>query len=198
MTWAPMPFGDARCVVAGHAAADDDDFRGCDAGDAAHQDAAAAVAAHHVIGADLGRQSSGDLTHRGEQRQCAVGGLDGFVGDRCGARREQGVGARLGRREVQVGEERLALAQPRVLGLDRLLDLQQQLGLGPHLVGAVDQLSAGPLEVGIGDRRTLARTGLDDHLVTAVDQLGDARGGDGDSVLVVLDLGRDSDAHDGS
>ena len=94
--------------------------------------------------------------------------------------------------------ERLALPQPRVLGLDRLLDLQQQLRLFPHLIGAVEQLSAGPFEVGIGDRRTLARTGLDDHLVTAVNQLGDARGGDGDSVFVVLDLGRDSDAHDGS
>ena len=88
------------------------------------------------------------------------------------------------------------LRSRRVLGLDRLLDLQQQLGLGPHFVGAVDQLGTGPLEIGIGDRRTLAGAGLDEHLVATVDQLGDTRRGDGDSVLVVLDFGRDSDAHD--
>ncbi len=168
-------------VVAGHAAADDDDLGRGDAGHAAHQDAAAAVAAHQVIGADLGRQSAGDLAHRGQQRQRAVGGLHGLVGDRRGARRQQRVGARLGRRQVQVGEQRLALAQPRVLGLDRLLDLEQQVGLGPHLVGGVDHLGAGGLEVGVGDRRTVAGAGLDDHLVAAVGQLGDAGRGDGDA-----------------
>jgi hypothetical protein len=43
---------------------------------------------------------------------------------------------------VQVGEQRLALAHPGVFGLDRLLDLQQQVGLGPHLVRALDDLRA--------------------------------------------------------
>ena len=99
---------------------------------------------------------------------------------------------------MQIGEQRLAVAHAVVFGLDRLLDLQQQLRLGPHLVGAADQLGAYPLEVGVGDRRTLTRAGLDDHLVAAVDQLGHTGRGDGDSILVVLDLGRDSDAHDGS
>ena len=85
-----------------------------------------------------------------------------------------------------------------VLGLDGLLDLQQQIGFGPHLVDAVDHLGAGPLEVGIGDRGSFARAGLDEHLMAAVDQLGHTRRGDGDSELVVLDLGRDADAHDDS
>jgi len=40
-----------------------------------------------------------------------------------------------GRGEVQVGEERLVLAQPVVLLGDRLLDLQHQVGGGPDLVG---------------------------------------------------------------
>ncbi len=99
---------------------------------------------------------------------------------------------------MQIGEQRLALAHARVLGLDRLLDLQQKFGLGPHLVGAVDHLSAGGLEVAVGDRRTLAGAGLNQHLVTAVGQFGHACRGDGDAVLVVLDLGRDADAHDRS
>ena len=99
-------------------------------------------------------------------------------------------------RQVQVGEERLALAHPAVLGLDGLLDLEQQIGLGPHLVGGVDDLRAGGLEVAVGDRRAVACAGLDEHVVTAAGQLGDTGRGDGDPVLVVLDLGRDSDAHD--
>ena len=99
---------------------------------------------------------------------------------------------------MQVGEQGLALAHARVLGLDRLLDLEQQFGLCPHLVDAVDHLRAGALEVGVGDRRTLAGTGLNEHLMAAVDQLGDAGRGDGNTELVVLDLGRDADAHDRS
>ena len=190
--------GDGGGVVAGHTATDHDDLGRSDAGDAAHEHAATTLGTHQVVGTDLGGQPAGDLAHRGQQRQRAVGGLHGFVGDRRGTRPEQGIGARLGRRKVQVGEERLALAQSRVLGLDRLLDLQQQLRLGPHFVGGVDQLGTDPLEIGIGDRRTLAGAGLDEHLVATADQLGDTRGGDGDSVLVVLDFGRDSDAHDGS
>ena len=39
---------------------------------------------------------------------------------------------------MQVGEERLPAPQPVVLLLDRLLDLEQQVGVGPHVVGAVD------------------------------------------------------------
>ncbi len=99
---------------------------------------------------------------------------------------------------MQIGEQRLALAHAAVLGLDRLLDLQQQIGLGPHLVDAVDHLGAGPLEVGVGDRRAVACAGLNEHLVAAVDQFGHTGRGDGNSILVVLDLGRDADAHDRS
>ena len=190
--------GDAGGVVAGDAAADDDDLGGGHAGHAAHQDAAAAVAAHQVVGADLRGQPARDLAHGGQQWQRAVGGLHGFIGDRRGAGGQQRVGARLGGGQVQIGEQRLALAHAGVLGLDRLLDLQQQIGLGPHLVDAVDHLGAGALEVGVGDRGALARAGLNEHLVAAVDQLGHTGRGDGDSKLVVLDLGRDADAHDRS
>ena len=99
---------------------------------------------------------------------------------------------------MQIGEHRLALAHAAVLGLDRLLDLQQQIGLGPHLFGGVDHFGAGGLEIVVGDGRTVTRAGLDDHLVAATGQLGHAGRGDGNSELVVLDLGRDSDAHDRS
>ena len=190
--------GDAGGVVARGAAADHHDIGRGDTGHAAHQHAAAALRAHQVVRADLGRQPARDLAHRGQQRQRAVGGLDGLIGDRRGARGQQRVGAGLGGRQMQVGEQRLALAHAAVLGLDRLLDLQQQVGLGPHLFGGVDHLGAGRLEIAIGDGRAVTGAGLDDHLVAATDQLGHAGRGDGDAELVVLDLGRDSDAHDRS
>ena len=63
------PRGDARRVVAGGTATDDHHVRGGHPWYAAHQDASAAVAAHQVIRPDLGRQPSGDLTHRGQERK---------------------------------------------------------------------------------------------------------------------------------
>ncbi|GAA3497033.1 hypothetical protein GCM10019016_041340 [Streptomyces prasinosporus] len=111
--------GDLRGVPAGDAGADDDRAAGQHAGDAAGQHAAAAVGAHQVVGADLGGEPARDLGHRGEQRQRAVGQLDGLVGDGGGAGLQQGVRALLGRGQVQVGEERLVLAQAVVLLRDR-------------------------------------------------------------------------------
>ena len=84
---------------------------GAHTGDAAHEDAAAAALAHQVVRAGLRGDSSGDLAHRGEQREGAVGGGDGLVGDGGGPRRQQRVGAVLGGGEVQVGEQHLILAQ---------------------------------------------------------------------------------------
>jgi hypothetical protein len=46
------------------------------------------------------------------------------------------------------------------------------------------------------NRGSFAGAGLDDDVVAAANQLGDPSGGDGDAVFVVLDLGRDADAHD--
>ena len=55
---------------------------------------------------------------------------------------DQLLGQRLGRGEVQVGEERLPLAHPVVLLLDRLLDLEDQVAGGPHVVGGRQDLRA--------------------------------------------------------
>ena len=73
-------------------------FAGAHAGDAAEQDAAAAVGAHQVVRADLRGEPAGDLAHRGEQRQRAVGELHGLVRDAGGPGVEQRVGARPRRR----------------------------------------------------------------------------------------------------
>ena len=97
---------------------------------------------------------------------------------------------------MQVGEQDLAAPQAVVLGRHRFLDLEQQVGVGPHLLGGAEQLGAGRLEIRVGDRRALAGAGLDQHLVAAVGQRGDAGRGDGHPEFVVLGLGRNADSHD--
>ncbi len=78
---------------------------------------------------------------------------------------------------------------------DRLLDLEQQLGLGPDLVGGVEDLGARGEELLVGDRRAQARTTLDDDVVPAAGELVDAGRRHRDAVLVVLDLTGYPDAH---
>ncbi len=101
---------------------------------------------------------------------------------------------RLGR-EMQVGEQRLALAQqPDLDGLG-LLDLQHELGLGEHGLGVGHDLRALRREVRVLERAAQPRTGLHQHLVPARAQLAHPRGGDRHAVLVGLHLGRDADPH---
>ena len=68
----------------------------------------------------------------------------------------------------------------RILGRHRFLDLEQQVSIGPHLVGGADQLGARRFEVRVGDCRAFPGAGLDQHLVAAMSQCGDAGRGDGD------------------
>ena len=68
-------------IGADDAAAEDGHVRRRDAGDAAEQNAAAAVGTLQILRADLHGHASGDFAHGGEQRQRAVALDDGFVGD---------------------------------------------------------------------------------------------------------------------
>ena len=98
---------------------------------------------------------------------------------------------------MEVGEEREPLAKPAVLARDRLLDLEQQLARGPHLldrrdprahalVGRVGERAPGPGAV--FDRRPRGRCWISSS----------APGGrQRDAVLVRLDLLRDADPHGG-
>ena len=112
-------------VVADHPASDHEHASGCDARDAAEQDPAAALRLLQVVGARLRREPPGDLAHRREQRKGAAIGLDRLVGDRGDPRFDERARQRLVGGDVEVREEREPLAQARVLGRDRLLDLEQ-------------------------------------------------------------------------
>ena len=121
-------------VVPDDAAADHDHLAGADARDATEQEPAAAERLLEEVRAGLRGEAACDLAHRREQGQLSLLGLDGLVGDCTDAARDQGVGERTVRREVEVGEQDEPLAQVPILGGDRLLDLQQELGLAPDLV----------------------------------------------------------------
>ena len=53
---------------------------------------------------------------------------------------------------MEVGEECLTSAHPTVLGLDGLLDFEEQVCIGPDLVGAADYLRARRFVIRIADR----------------------------------------------
>ena len=96
---------------------------------------------------------------------------------------------------MQVGEQHLVLAHPGVLLGDGLLDLADQIRLGPHVVGRSEDLRSRGDEVVIRDRRTGTGVLLHHDGMAADGELVHAGGRDGDAVLVVLDLARDPDSH---
>ena len=105
------PERDDRRVVADDSAAEDDDMAGLNARRAREQDAATAERLLEEVRRRLGRESSRDLAHRGEQRQPVVVRLDGLVGNGRDAAVHQGLRERLVGGDVEVGEEHEPVAQ---------------------------------------------------------------------------------------
>ncbi len=165
------------------------------AGDAAHEHAAAAERLLQVRRADLCGHAAGDLGHRGEQRQRAVGKLDRLVGDAHGAGAEEAHGLLVVGGEVQVGVEDLAGAQPLDLDRLRLLDLDDHVGASEDLVGGVDELGTGGDVLGVGERGAVAGGLLDENRVAVRDELARAARRHADAELVVLDLLGHSNDH---
>ena len=61
-------------------------------------------------------------------------------------------------------------AHPVVLLLDRLLDLEDEVGLGPYVVGACEYASASRLELVVGDRRSQPGAPLHRNVVPVPDR----------------------------
>ena len=108
--------------------AEDGDPGGRDARGATQEQARPAGWVHEVVTCGVRGQSSGYLAHRLEKRQFAAVVDDRFVGDGGDATLEERLGQRAIGGQVQVGEQDGLLAQPVVLGGNRLLDLDHQLG----------------------------------------------------------------------
>jgi hypothetical protein len=79
--------------------------------------------------------------------------------------------------------------------LDRLLDLEDEVGLGPYGIGAFEYASASRLELVVGNRRSQPGGALHCNVVPVPAELVHSRGSDGNPVFVVLDLGRNADPH---
>ena len=185
---------DARRVDPHRARAQHHDVAGGHPGHAGQQDAAAAARLGEEERALLHRQAAGHLAHRGEQGQRAVGALHRLVGDRDDARglerpRQLGRGG-----QVQVGEEELARAHARVLLRQRLLHLEDQLGLAPHLLDRRERRSLARVLL-VADAAAEPGAALDDHAVLALDEGAGAGRGQRHALLAGLDLARHPDDH---
>ena len=147
-----------------------------------------------VEGALLDGQPPGHFAHRREEREAPVRALDGLVGegDRVGL--AEGVGQIGHGGEVEEREEDLVGAKPAVLDRDRLLHLEDEIGLRPHQGGgAQDGADRGVLLVADPAPDTGSR--LHEHPVAVPHEGLGAGGGEGDPLLARLDLARDSDDH---
>jgi hypothetical protein len=82
-----------------------------------------------------------------------------------------------------------------VLRRDGFLHLENELALGPDIIGDTDDLSASGDVVVVRDRRAKARLLLHNHAVAMTDELVDTCRGDCHPVLMILDLARDADLH---
>jgi hypothetical protein len=141
-----------------------------DAGNAAEEDPPSALGLLEVVRSRLRRQAARDLAHGREQGERAAIRLHGLVRDRGDSGVDERARERLVGGDVEVREERETLSQTRVLGSDRLLDLQQEVGARPDLVDRGDGRSRALVRfVREGTADPGAR--LDDYLMPAEDEL---------------------------
>jgi hypothetical protein len=147
------------------------------------------------MGGDLDGHLAGDLAHGSEERERAVGEFDRLVGDGGDALGEQGVGEGLLGGEVEVGEEEEVGAEEGIFGGEGLLDFEDEVGGAPDVGGVGEQGGAGGEIFSVGEAAAVAGVGLDEEAVAGGDEGVDAAGGEGNPVLLVLDLFRDSNDH---
>src|SRR5262249_11361764 len=96
--------------------------------------------------------------------------------------------------QMQIGEERLAVANARHLLGQRLLDLEDELGLTPQLRD-VDKLGARRGKFFVSEAASRAGSRLPEDAVARVGEGSGACGGEGDPLLADLDLLRHTDDH---
>ena len=190
----PEPDGGLERVQADRARSEDDQVAGRHAGDAREEDPAAAVGLAEVVGALLDGQAPGDLAHRRQERQAPVRPLHRLVGEGDHVRPAEDLGQRRRGGEVEVGEEDLARAEPRVFGVHRLLDLQDELRLAPDLLDA-GQPGSDRAVVLVADPAAGPGSPLQQDPVAGLGEGADARRRQRDALLARLDLAGDTDDH---
>ena len=89
---------------------------------------------------------------------------------------------------MEVREDYLTLTHARPLGSDRLFDLHDHLGLGPYLVGRVENRRTGIHVEVVGEAATETGPLLDDDLVSGLAEHLRSGRGQSNPVLVRLHL----------
>ena len=137
----------------------------------------------------------GDVAHRREQRQAAGAVFDGFERHRGEADVAQPARELGQRREVQITEQQVVLAQALQVGLDGLLDLDDHLGFGEQLIGGRQHRDADIAKVLVRIATLLAGAVLDEHFMSAAHQLDAGCGNKSDSPLAGFQLTRNANTH---
>ena len=96
---------------------------------------------------------------------------------------------------MEIGEQQLARPELRNLRRLRLLDLEDQVRLGEHVVGESQHLGALRLVLLVVDRGALSGISLDEHTMAVSDQFLHAGRGQGHPILRRFDLPRYPDLH---
>jgi hypothetical protein len=179
-----------------HAAAQHGHARGRHARHPAHQEAVAACGLAQRKGRGLDGQAARHFTHRREQRQAAALIGHRLVGDRGATGFEQAVRLFRVGREVQVGEQDLALAQHLPFGRLRLLHLHHQVGIEEHFGRIGDDARAGRFVSRIARADARAGARLHHHLVPMRHVLAHGHRREADAMLLDLDFFGNAHAHD--
>ena len=138
----------------------------------------------------------GHLAHRHEQRQPAPVIPECLVGHRRGTRRQEPLGQPPVGGEVEVGEQHLPRPEQGQLRTLRLLHLDDEVGVGKHLGGRVDQPRPTRLVGLVGEAGARPGGPLDHHGVASPHQLLDAHRQERHPILVALRLlGDSNDRH---
>src|SRR5262245_30979676 len=97
---------------------------------------------------------------------------------------------------MKISEDGLTGANQRILGRQRLLDLNDQIGTGENLSRGGDDLGSLGCIFDVRNAGTDASVGLDQYLMASTSQLLHAHGQHGHAVFVALDLARDANEHE--
>ena len=90
--------------------------------------------------------------------------------------------------EMQISEQQLVLAHPRIFRCDRLLDLDDHVARLPDLIRRIEKLAAGLHILLVRKARAFARRLLHINVVPGMRQRLHARRRQPDAIFVVLDL----------
>ena len=139
--------------------------------------------------ADLGGQTTGDLTHRRKNWKRSVGIANRLVGNADHSGLLQGFGALTSRSQMEVRKEDLALVEPFDLLEIRLLHLDDEIRRGPGLVAGGHTGALFLIDV-VRKAAAEARAFFDQYLMSRVDEHAHAVRGHADPKLLILGLAR--------